>query len=59
MSMLARIVYIGMKPCRCARAHQTQNSVGFSPWKWGILIALFSQQKHGEDNILRAIMHLR
>ena len=41
-SMLARVVYIGMKHCRCAIAHQTQNSAGFSPWKLGLSIVVFS-----------------
>ena len=44
-------VYIDAKPYRYTIAHQTQNSAEFSPWKWGIPIAIFSRQKLGENSI--------
>ena len=59
MSMLACVVYIGMKSYWCTIAHQTWNSVGFSPWKLGTSIAVFSQWMLGENSILCAMMHLR
>ena len=59
MSMLAHIVYTGVKPCRWAIVHQTQNLAGFSPWKWGIPIAVFSQRKLAKDSVLCAMTPLR
>ena len=43
----------------CAIVHQTQNSAGFLPWKWGTSIAIFSQQNLGENSVLCAMTHLR
>ena len=59
MIMLKCIEYIGTKPCWCAIAHQTWNSVGFSPRKWGTFFAVFLQWKLGENIILCSIMHHR
>ena len=52
-------VYIDAKPYRYTIAHQTQNSAEFSPWKWGIPIAIFSRQKLGENSIWCTMTHLR
>ena len=59
VSMLKHAIYTDAKPYQCAIAHQTQNFVVFSPWKWSIPIAIFSRQKLGENSILHAMMHLR
>ena len=58
-SMSIYVVYTDTKPYRCTIAHQTRNSVGFLPWKWGILIALFSHRKLGENSVRCAMMHLK
>ena len=39
MNILTHVVYTGMKHCRCAIAHQMQNSAEFSSWKWGIFLS--------------------
>ena len=39
--------------------HQTQYSAGFFPWKWGTFVAIFSQQKLGENSVLCVITHQR
>ena len=58
-SMSICVVYTDTKPYRCTIAHQTRNSIGFLPWKWGILIALFSHWKLGENSVRCAMMHLK
>ena len=59
MSMLACIVCKGLKPCRCAIAHQMQNSVRFLSWKWSTFVVVFLQLKPGENSVWCAMMHLR
>ena len=58
-SMSIRAIYIDTKLRWCAIAHQTRNSTGFSPWKWGIPIVSFLCRKLGENSVWRAMMHLR
>ena len=53
------VVYIDPKPYQCTIAHQTRNSIRFSPWKWGIPIVIFSHRKFGENSVWRAMTHLR
>ena len=43
----------------CTIVHQTRNSSGFSPWKWGIPIIVFSHRNLGENRVLCAVTHLR
>ena len=43
-SMLIHIIYTSVRPYWCTIAHQMQNSSGFSPWKWGTSITVFSQR---------------
>ena len=38
MSMTIRAVYTNVRPCQCTIVHQTWNSTGFLPWKWGTLL---------------------
>ena len=52
INILMRAIYTGEKPCWCAIAHQTQNFSGFSSWKWGTFIIVFSQRKLGENSVL-------
>ena len=59
MSMLTLSVYTSMKPCWCTVVHQTRNSARFLLWKWCNPFTVFSQQKLGEDSILRAMKHLK
>ena len=56
-SMSIHAVYTNEIPCRCAIAHQPRNSIGFSLWKWGIPIAVFSHPKLGENSIWGTMTH--
>ena len=51
-SMLAHAIYTSVKPYRCAIVHQTQNSSGFSWWKWGTSVTVFSQRKLVKNSVL-------
>ena len=52
MNILMHAVHTGTKPYQCAIAHQTWNFSGFSLWKWGTFIVVFSQWKLGENSVL-------
>ena len=39
--------------------HQMWNFAGFSPWKWGIPLTVFSRRRLGENSVLCAMTHLR
>ena len=58
-SMLARVIYTGVKPCQCTIAHQMWNSAEFLLWKWCTSVVVFSQLKLGENSVLCAMTHLR
>ena len=52
-------VYIGVKPCWCVIAHQTQNSAWFLLWKWGTFVVVFLPRKLGESSVLCTMTHLK